>query len=516
MASVTLKPTTNKLELVTFYSPGSTGGGGGSKIYATEVALLAATPAAGTLGYAQDTGSFWFRRDDSWQPIPSPVSVRRLTGPYDIQVDPVNGDDGDWNDGTTTPLKTLEALFKRLPQAVQSSRGLDKFRAAEKSVRVRLLAGDHNIPDDLVSPYAMLDVDVGNIAFWGELSAGTSFSIDHWSVGGMKIHQPAGNPAWTPDEHVGKVIAVPYTYPAPIGPIEFYFFILGNSTHDLTVAVTSTYWQYIAPAGTTISIKSLLTRWVGPRTVIPHGSQTWSSGFNLIEFNSDLTSEYNGMFYAQSGSLVFNNCLLKTTVSTYGSPRPFGIVTGTGEWTLSNCMVLNHKNNAMSVNDGGRLNLYSISAVGTQRVATFDGDSHLNILGSISLKDCVECFMGGADGGHKGARVYWYPYSLIYCPNTGTNILTMFFFNPGRSALDVMGRYMEVPDPTAVPVGLFSINDDCKLRLQEWTLEAAVPVYTFVVGGYGRVQPQFWFSLADLYAVYQGHLDAGWGCEIIG
>lgn len=37
-----------------------------TKVYATEVALLAAAPGDGTLGYAENTDNFWFRRNSAW------------------------------------------------------------------------------------------------------------------------------------------------------------------------------------------------------------------------------------------------------------------------------------------------------------------------------------------------------------------------------------------------------------------------------------------------------------------
>lgn len=54
-------------------------GGGGVTVYATEVALLAATPANSTIGYATDTNTFWYRRSAVWSKASS-TDIATLSG----------------------------------------------------------------------------------------------------------------------------------------------------------------------------------------------------------------------------------------------------------------------------------------------------------------------------------------------------------------------------------------------------------------------------------------------------
>jgi len=64
------------------YIIGADPAGGGVTIYATEVALLAATPANGSIGYATNTKNFWWRKNNQWR------AAETSTGPNQVCIGP--------------------------------------------------------------------------------------------------------------------------------------------------------------------------------------------------------------------------------------------------------------------------------------------------------------------------------------------------------------------------------------------------------------------------------------------
>jgi hypothetical protein len=108
---------------------GGGGGGGGVTQYATEIALLAAAPAAGTIGYAQDSGRYWFRGPTAWAPKANlTVQIGALAFPIDYATgtDPVAGTvfcrqadiDAYLLTKGITYFKTIIGCFRCLPDIV--------------------------------------------------------------------------------------------------------------------------------------------------------------------------------------------------------------------------------------------------------------------------------------------------------------------------------------------------------------------------------------------------------------
>jgi len=170
-----------------------------------------------------------------------------------ITVDPVAGDDN--NDGVTAPIKTIRALFERLPLRVNQGSSL-WINPANVGFHVLLKAGTHNFTQGAGGTnYAIIPPWV---TFRGEYTELSTFTLDHYSGDGMHVWQPAGNPAWTVDQWKGKFLEVPPANPATTIPTRYP--ILGNGTHDLIVGWSPTaaaggFWgDYTPAAGVTMRI----------------------------------------------------------------------------------------------------------------------------------------------------------------------------------------------------------------------------------------------------------------------
>jgi len=481
------------------------GGGGGTTIYATELLLKAASPTPGTIGYAQDTGSFWFRRAATWQTIPHPSVVRRVESPYTITVDPVAGDDADWNDGTATPLKTIEACFKRLPEAIQSTLYSDPPQA----VKVLLKAGAHAISAGS-SPYEPLTVDFGAVRFEGELSTPfSSFNIDHYSGDDMVVWQPAGNPAWVPDEHVGRVVEVLYVVGGDSYP--FQYFIIANGTHDLTVAFDGAGYSAYFPVGTPSTIKELATKWVGPRPVLPSGKQDgWSSGFFFIDFDASALSS-NRFFDQYQGSIGFNTCLLRGSGNTPYTHNFLYVEYGSSSSVfLNSCMYLNQF--GAIDQRGGNVFMYRVTAANCSRIIECEGPGVFTLTGGLVTRNSVEIFRAGND-----IRARWNYAGVIYCLNTSA--IWSFAWAGDATTLHASGRDIVVADGK-LPDVWFILGPNTLVEVSTWSTEGLVPARTFYINGvYGYfipgVIPDMQFSYADLVNLYDGDLDFGWGTRII-
>ena len=475
------------------------GGGGGTKIYADESVLLATADPAGTLAYSSDKGNFWFRRASTWQPIPHTDVRRVVEGPYRITVDPVLGDDSEWNDGTVTPLKTLDALFKRLPKAINRDFYPYWTQAAPglPVVDVVLKAGTHEIAADLLNPYATVSVDFSNVNIMGELASIDSFTIDSWSNDNTVLHKPAGDPAWVADALVGKLLALDYS-----GTL-YYYWIIANGTHDLTFTTDWTGWPTEAPVGTVVTLHELATKWVGPRPVLATGDHAQGGGgFNFIFFDgSDKPAPW--FFSHNTGSLAFNTCLLKGTGGTghfyFGdTSSPVALE------MLTNCMFLNHYPGISTYN--GHFIINNVVAVNTARMFETRFHTTIDLRGSLYMRNSSDLIFNA-----RGCRGFWTYPGYYWFLNSGgvwsyVNIVESFLTAEGGG---------ELLDGKA-PSGVFFLSSGNRLCLKFWTLEALIPGNTLGFGGYnpGGV-PAVYMSAADLKNVYGGHYDFGWGCEAI-
>jgi hypothetical protein len=287
------------------------GSGGGVTRYSTEVALKAATPTTGTIGFAEDTERFWFFTSFGWKPTPNEFAATIRPQPFDFVVDPVNGDDSPGNDGLLAPLKTLDELIKRLP-ARTTSRNWGEVSIGEQPTRVSLKAGTHALPsnDGMTEDFHLLINGLPDLEFYGEWSAALeSFDVDSYSASGMKIHKPAGDPAWTTDALVGKWVKLSIDYGPPYGLFPFYFPIIANDERSITVewapdsGAGGVGW-FTAPAtGTEIEIVEIATTLAGPRLLQPRGACLTFSTVKL-----DGAQFPWGFAYCERSRLAFYNC----------------------------------------------------------------------------------------------------------------------------------------------------------------------------------------------------------------
>jgi len=470
------------------------GGGGGTKIYADESVLLATADPAGTLAYAADKGNFWFRRASTWQRIPNPHVVRRETGPYQITVDPVLGDDSEWNDGKTTPLKTLDALFARLPVADHQATAGVADVATAPVVRVLLKGGAHSFG----AAGEWLPIDLSNVFFYGEASDLHTFAIDSYSDGDMVVHQAPGNPAWVVDEHVGRVLRVSIDYGPPWGVYTYEYFIIANTTHSLTVNWGTGAPTYI-PIGTSVTIAEMTSRIVGPATFLLQGTNgaRFASGFVRVIFDTSVNA-LPYMFDVYASATSFTNCLFKGD----GAAKMMYVEEPGATVRFDNCMFLNLQ--SAIVPYGGSLFFQTITAANCGFVIETRFHTTTDIRQSLVLRNVSYLYWSD-----RGGEV-WYIYGdAIYCINTD-----YMFFHAGQQSATIhaYGGY-PTQIPGHAPKYWFGINPGCRVFLESWTQEASVATIQmnpWVWYGYPAVQ----FSAADLAALYGREFDYGFGAWI--
>lgn len=464
--------------------------GGGVKTYTDQATLLAAVAPPGTVAYAQDKGNFWFRRSGTWQVIPNTNVMRRVTGPYSMTVDPVLGDDGEWNDGTVTPLKTLEALFMRLPAAI--NRGVNWNESTAPVVKVLLKGGTHTIPADGYNP---LEVDLSNVYFYGETAAELTFELDHYSSGNLKVWQPASNPAWITDEHIGKVLILDFA------GMTFPYFIVANGAHDLTVAFNFLDWPTYVPPGSLVSLGRLTSKWEGPRTVSCRGAQSLGfGGFSKIAF--DTSENASGLLLDHlGGSLVFDTCLL------HGNGNAFASATGPGTaQRYTNCLFWNQSPGVYTMY--GTIEIESVAALNCYRIIETNYTGTLAISGSFVVRNVAEAFRLSSANRLGFSTVIWsYPLAL-YCDGC----YQMFsFYGGGRLLVD--GNGMTVIDDKR-PTVTFLISGGTTLRLQRFLVEGLDPYKTIWIGsGIPDGGPYATITIDELRNLYNNHYNWGDGAE---
>jgi hypothetical protein len=477
---------------------GGGGGGGGTKIYTTEVGLLADVPSAGTIGYAQDTERFWLRHFMVWQQVPKTILLTRVEGPYTITVDPIAGDDGDWNDGTVTPLRTIEACIKRLPEALHQ--GATYYSDPPPVVKVLLKAGQHEIPAAMSSPYDPIFMDFGNVRFEGELSAPLlSFTIDHYSADDMMVWQPAGNPAWTVDEHVGKMIDVIYGSGS-----HYQYFIIANDTHSLTVAFPGTGYSAYFLVGSTASIVELATKWVGPRGVYSSGKQDgFVSGFFNIDFDGTVNST-SWFFDHTNGTIAFTNCLMRGSAGTilaYSEPNAQAMIFSDVMWLGCYRPIFCY---------GGTVTITDVIAVNTNEVVEARLGSFINVYGAMITRNSGSIFyiLRG------DCNCAWTFCSVMYCLNTST--IWAIEARGGLSKI-LCECYFTVAD-NKLPGNFFNLGMGAIVDLVNWPdLEASTPANTIRIDPWlikPPGAPLVNFSYADLVNLYGGDYDYGWGTRV--
>ena len=489
---------------------GSGGGGGGTTLYATELLLLAATPVPGTIGYAQDTGNFWFRRAATWQPLPYWMALRRVEGPYTIMVDPATGDDSPWNDGVSTPLRTFRAALARLPIANQMD-----GRAGPTSARILLKAGNH-----IIESGTLASADLGNLHIEGEMATDHTFAIDQ-VTGGVHIWQPAGNPAWTVDEHVGKLLTLTVDYGPPYGIYDFHYWIIGNGTHDLTVACRSYDPTYYLTIGATVSIQRLATKFAAADglTISAASMDGWSGGFFFVDFDPTLVPSplYGGMFNITNGAVGFNTCMNRGNGNPY-----YRLVNanGPGATIAAFACCYNGLYNGLETY-GGNIIASDVVGINTWGIFTSRSEGSTLLLTGIMFLRNTSCVVQSG-GGFVGR---WYYCDNLYCDNSD---IIWYLSQDGQGTHMVLeARDIQIPDPTKIPTNSYIyLGADVQVVLHQWGtpdgvgFESAHPSTTFYFdttyfphGAAGT--PPRGFSFADLVQKYGGDFDFGCGTRLL-
>ena len=276
------------------------------------------------------------------------------------------------------------------------------------------------------------------------------------------------------------------------------YFIIANGTHDLTVAFDVAGISAYLPVGTTVSIKSLVTKWVGPRPMSVAASLTSGSAhFQYIHFDQSTTTPPM-LFDQYSSGLCFIKCLLQGD-----GVNPFVYVSLGAMVTFSGCMWLN-QNSAVS-SYGGAIHIQGLVAVNTYCVVDVR-DTFLEIYGSLISRNSDALIYG-----NFGGRAMWVYLGPVYCLNTGT----VWYIEYGGMQIEADLGYGTVVDGKA-PNTWFDIGMGARLLLSGLPAEALDPSYSFILGAVNpQSLPAVHFSYADLLNLYGGNYDFGWGCQVI-
>ena len=283
-----------------------------------------------------------------------------------ITVDPINGDDSPTNDGTVIPLKTLDALFQRLP--VRTSGQVNSGAYAYSQLLVRLKAGTHVFNRDNV--WSSEAVELPALTIEGETTVVTTFTVDHYS-NVCHVYQAATNPAWTVDAYVGNFLRIEQSLAFSPGVYDYYP-ILANDDYSLTVgwSPNTDNWEtgmpnpvgsqgdanwsypYNVPAiGTTVAIVALATSIV---TATDHMSGGINWICNTAGFLSLLT--FAGV---DNGTIITGSWYVYSCRFTQGGGPVFeGTPGSTGAIFLQDCLFDNFSN---SVHFYGQTSAYNLS-----------------------------------------------------------------------------------------------------------------------------------------------------------
>lgn len=457
---------------------GGGGGGGGVTLYPTEALLLAASPAAGAMGYAQDTDNFWFRRALTWQPIPNFSVLRQSEGTVfgtpTIYVDDATGDDSDWNDGTVTPLKSLDALFRRLPARMAGG--------GANFIQVSVGPGDYTFTD----PWALVLDMPGSVWIQGSHTAPfDSFSIDSFSGDDCHVNKPGTDPAWTADEWVGYWIEVmqsgsPQRYP-----------ILANGTHDLTIGTrTAGNWTGVS-LGSTAHIVKKATRWTGPDPVQFYGQSALY--FVDILFDRPAVGGF-GYFYQLQGMLSFIGCHFKCA-NTGGNVV---FATGPACYIALNNSLVENGFGPLFVHEG-TIDLYGISLLNTARF----------LEGRYCTLRNYETINTRASG-----DIFFPAYDCSLVDRSGR--VMMIGGGSLWSSQNRGNRLQLLVSPTVLdgqaPSNWVYLVPNCQAYLGgvPWP-EASTPANSIVFQGPAGI---IGFSMADLDALYDGDYDYGYAARV--
>jgi len=395
-----------------------------------------------------------------------------------ILVDAALGDDSPWNPGTTTPLKTLAEVLKRLPISLVGANGY---------VTVQFAAGDYTIPS------TGLEADfAGSVNFVGAWGAPTAtFTVDSYSGDDCHVHQPAGNPAWTVDEWAGYWVEVPWPgypdYPsrAPI---------LANGTHDLTIGIPSANPWGPGSVGTVAKILKPSVRFLGGGTIsILSGSLYVDS----VMFDKDPGGSWSFFYQLNPSTLQFGNCHFRCA----NSGGAAGYASSPGAITyVYNCFI----ENGYSV-------FYAYDSV-----VEFDGVSLLNSLRLVEGRQCL-AFNWNAVNARNSNDIFFLHYRSWAVDRGGLyqmiNMMgggwegTVWFLNYTDAMLLAGGKALDGKTPGK----WVDLNGFGRCRLQGTWADTIDPTKAIAIRGpAGTV----WMSIADLIGPYGGDYDYGYGLGV--
>jgi hypothetical protein len=457
---------------------GGGGGGSGTTKYATEVQLLAATPAAGTQAYAEDTSNFWYRRGATWQKIPNFDVLRRDPGVLwgegvTIYMDAATGDDAGWNDGTVTPLRTIQALLDRLP-AKQSGGGW-------AYVIVQFGPGDY----ELSQPYGSSIDLIGNVAFQGSWSAASgAFTIDSITGSNCHLNKPAGDDPWVVDAYAKQWVEV------LVAGFPCRFPILANGTHDLTIGIPSVNpWNGVSP-GDTAHIVMPTTRFTGPGYL--QLNTVGALYISDILWDSSPTSGGGYIYWNGAGFLALANCHFKCAAS--GGSGIVKVLVGAYLY-VANTLI--EDGNGFIFDTYGDVEFRGVSAINCGRLMEMRYSRVVN-QGVINTRNTGTVFFP-AYGCELIDRYGW-----VQClGNDGIWMLQ----NRGCVAWLLSGVHALDGKP---PSNLVYLVPGCHAYLGGTSDEASTPANSIIIQGAVIVN----FSYADFINLYGGDYDFGSGAQV--
>lgn len=351
-----------------------------------------------------------------------------------VYVDPVNGDDHLANDGTVTPLKTLDVLSKRLPEAM-----VDVTEAAYLGrAKIKLLPGEYEMTSDLllrIPPNVKLEGSFGEVE---------SFEADSIDANLIDIYKSGATPAWTTGQFREMFIMVDF-----YGLFQFLFPILDSGDHWIRLAWDGPGYAGTITPGSTVSIVDL-------ESIIRGNGFLLTMDLGTSSFVGEI--DIDG---AQSTS-VFGDA-----ISFFGcrfSNGTYGLLTQKGYKIFQQCLFRDMSSAGIFVVHGGSNMIRGCAFARCSDAIKVDWQAIVSFLFEVSyFKDCPEAIKGG---GRPGIQIY-YDLDDLYCEN-----VTDFIKNDTGGNIHIATALTSAVD-SKLPTNLITAKNGSKIALHAGsTLEA--------------------------------------------
>lgn len=310
-----------------------------------------------------------------------------------VYVDPVNGDDHPANDGSKTPLKSLDALSKRVPEGMTIDADSGYFG---RSI-IKMLPGDYNLERDLflrLPPNTKLE---------GTYEEVESFVLDSYQSSNLDLHKNPGTPVWAPGQFEGMFIKVDF-----YGFIDILMPILDSGDHWIRIA-----WDWNWISGTAPSVTDTIVIY-DLTSVIRGNGKTLTLDLGASSIVGELAFDGLAQVYSIGAYVSYNHCRF--------SNASYGVLTLKGDQVYAQCLFRDISYAGIQVAyKGSAVSFRGCAFLRCPDAISIDLDAMISFIYEVSFfKDCPEAIKSGFA---PGIRIY-HNLDSLYCENVTNWIKT--------------------------------------------------------------------------------------------